>query len=203
MRTKHILSILILTILIFASSKNFAQITFSLDPNIKVTSGHLGYKFEKDFVIFLGAENQKFDVYNTETAPNLRTEYISQEEVFILFLGTKIFVTETKNTKFYLKFSLGNTIFQSEFNLKDRQINSGAEGEKDNVSGISIEDFGLMQIKFGIGTEYFFSENFSFAGDIGGRTFLGSTEKINGDNSRGIDIDLSEFYSSLSFNFYF
>ncbi len=195
MRTKHILSILILTILIFASFKNFAQqFTFSLDPNIKATSGHLGFK-AKNFVFFLGAENQKFDVYNIIRDPSmdLTTKYISQEKMFILFFGTKIFFLETKSTKFYIKCSLGPAMFRSKL------------VKKHNISGVYIEDFSLFQIKFGIGAEYFFSENFSFGGDIGGRTFSGDKEmKIEDYNqTREIDIDLSEYYASLSLNFYF
>ncbi len=205
MRTKHILSILILTILIFASSKNFAQqFTFSLDPNIKATSGHLGFK-AKNFVFFLGAENQKFDVYNIETAPNLRTEYISEEEVFILFFGMKGFVLETNKMKFYIKTSAGLTHFRSRINPKDVGLEFH---EREHISNINMNDFGLFQIKFGIGAEYFISENFSFGGDMGGRTFIGDTEAnldeyLDGNSYREIDIYMKEYYASLYFNFYF
>lgn len=171
--------IIIASFALFCAFDLNAQLTFNVSPGVISGGTSLGYKMN-DLVPYFGLqyfgasytyERSGVD-YNSS---GIKTPYSNKDEmsanVYLPQIGAKYFIKNMKGIKLYLNGSINYAL------LSASTISNGIENQsvKEAASGMSI--WGL---EFGVGTEYFFSNNFSIGGEFDLRLlFAGSTNSDN------------------------
>lgn len=197
-------SLLIVFILVFASSSVFGQFAFGVKPGLGVNSSYFGFKADQ-FVPFVGINYLRagfeltgsVDLSGLPLSKSIQSEDSPTTEgsitLYNLMVGAKFYMMKKKDVSGYITGSFSHMF-----------LSSGLEINGENVEEFEdiFDDININTLQFGFGGEYFFAENFSIGGEFGVRFFLIGYEP-SGDSDMELSLNVSHTYEAISLNFYF
>ena len=214
MKNKLLLS----AVLLLLSSASFGQLIFGISPGFSFNGGYIGYKINKNVVIYGGLQfasvSFKFDEKGKEfdSFDNL-VDYHNKSEfkggIFVPNIGVKHYFKPTNKLRPYTTLNLAKPILKAKLESGDENLDKEVEDAVKNIK--------IWAGELGFGTEYFFDENFSIGGEFGIRHLNINVENTRtrtlNDPNTGDPVDvkinteaktrLNPTYSRLSLNFYF
>lgn len=215
MKTK--LVILLFSILLI-STKNYAQITFSVSPGLSFNSASVGYKVNSKVIPFFGFQylNAGFKYEETGEEFNYTLDKIAPytEEtkfngnLYLPNLGVKYFLMQKNKIQTYTSICVTKPFISGK--LDDN-------GTIDDEIKKIVEDVSMIGGECGFGAEYFVDENFSIGGEFGVRylhfKYSDSHDRDvyneNTGNYKTVTItdtykfNASPTFSKMALNFYF
>jgi hypothetical protein len=214
---KTLLRVVVVTmfVLIIASQFSFGQLAFGIKPGETLNSAYAGLKLG-GLVVFGGFEyihggaNIDFTAKQTGFPDD---KYINEKlsgNLYVPYVGAKMFLLSSGSVKGYVTGTVSKPWLSASV-----QPDSGKEavawtdykGAKTYVKDV-VSDISLWEFSVAVGSEYFFSDNFSVGGEFGFRYLVGSYKKTiqtSATSSVAVDISagLSATYSTLTLNYYF
>lgn len=150
-----------------------AQVNFTVSPGIISGGTSVGYKFG-DFVPYFGFQylggSTSYEKtgfrYENKQITAYSDKYEMSANLYMPQLGAKYFIKDLKDIKLYLNASVSYIILS---------VSSKDNGVDDQDVQNAIGDNSIIGTEFGIGTEYFFSKNFSIGGEFDLRLLFAST----------------------------
>jgi len=192
-------------LLIIASQFSFGQLAFGVKPaatlqGTALNSAYFGYKIS-NLVIYGGFEyiHAGGDVDIKETG-SATLSYSVSANVCVPYIGAKYFLLNSGSIKGYVSGNISKPwlSFSGTEDGEELEITSGLT-VKDVVGDIKLWGFQVA-----VGSEYFFSDNFSIGGEFGVRLLTGSFNKdIGTDVNLDVSAGASLTYSALTLNYYF
>ena len=209
--------VLIAAMLLLASIPAFSQFSFGVAPGLNLNSAYFGYKAGK-VVPFVGIQYMGVSVntleegtewnYSTNSAEKFSDEMKIKGSIFMPSLGVKYFAVEKNKLKGYVLASFSKPFLNAKLTFNGE--------EADNVSEM-VDKLKLWGATFGVGTEYFFDDNFSVGGEFGLQILSGNfhdeyedtywnpntSTDVVADFTDDVTVRFAPTYSKISLNFYF
>ncbi len=215
---------LIVLCYLFTMTNAFSQFNFKVSTGGKLNGGGFGFK-KNNLNIMINLQHINLSTYYLETGEeynwdagtflDYKYEYDVSLGLFLPTLSIKYHVFNKNKISAY--FMLG---YMKPMVMSKLEINTGdAEQDAQMIEEFKKyrKSFSLWSGEIGFGTEYFFDENFSIAGEFGLRSFTvrykQEDEVTNWDPNTGeesastrttfIKSNLTPTYTKFSLNFYF
>lgn len=205
-----------LVFMVFSATVLKAQVTFNVSPGLISGGTSVGYKIN-DFVPYFGFqylggsttyERSGFEYNQTNTKVPYTDKYEVSANIYMPQIGVKYFIKDLKDIKLYLNGSFSYILLSA--SAKDNGV------EDEDVQN-AVNDNSIIGLEFGVGTEYFFSKNFSIGGEFDLRMLFASTSSSdattifnpnNGSNEPSTvnykyNLNMGFTNSKITLNYYF
>lgn len=200
--------------ILLVSQYSFGQLAFGIKPGATLNSGYGGLKIG-NIVVFGGFEyvhgGGEFTLtYSATGYPDQVAKQKYSGNLYVPFVGAKIFLLPAGSIKGYVTATISKPWISASI-----QPDSGKEaiayteygGAKTTIKDL-VSNVNLWGVSAGVGSEYFFSDNFSLGGEFGFRWIHGSfdkTIKTGPTDQEKIEVSagLSTTYSTITLNYYF
>jgi hypothetical protein len=203
------------------SCASFAQLTFSVSPGLQINGTNIGYKVQK-FIPYLGFQMMnvggewKEDGFQNNFITGMiepfSNTYSAKLTVMMPSLGLRYYFVESNKLKAY-----GNVAFSKALLSGKLEDSTDPTNEMDREFQDALKNTKFYSLQFGVGTEYFFDEQFSIGGEFGlnmmSLKFSDSYETLIYDpiiddyrdvtHVRSLKSGFRPTYSKISLNFYF
>ena len=218
--------VIIVCTFVTMSYSQSSRYMFSVKPDFSGLSGGMfGMKLpnNEDIVLFGGIDYFHLGSTikeKTTYSPSFFNEYSSKTEVSLsvynLYVGSKLFFQKTNDIKSYFVGEIAKPIVTG---IVEQN------GKEDELVQNTLDNLSIWGLKFGFGSEYFFSENFSLGGEFGLRVLIMDTQTEEEDSvsdyrynpntgeyeyvtytrteKTDVDFNFSLTYSVLTLNYYF